>query len=71
MAKTPHSQFRGPGSDPRSRKQIHTLQLKVLHATTKDPTHTAKAWHGQIHTHTCIHVCIYVYFKNEETAPFI
>ena len=35
VAKTPCSQCRGPGFDLWSGTRSHTLQLKILHATTE------------------------------------
>ena len=53
----------GPGSIPgqgnRSsmlQLRVHTLQLKILHATTN-------TWHTNIYTYVCvyIYVCVYLY----------
>ena len=42
VAKTPHSQRRGPGSISGQGAGFHMLQLQILHATAKDSGSTAK-----------------------------
>ena len=39
MARTPHSQFRGPGSDPDQGTRSHMLQFKI-------PCSITKTWHS-------------------------
>jgi len=48
VAKTPHSQCRGPGSIPGQEARSHLLKLRLSHATAKDPARPAKTWSIQI-----------------------
>ena len=48
VAKTPHSQFGGPGSIPEWRTRSYTPQLKIPHARMKIKSVAIKIWHNQI-----------------------